>query len=92
MKETMDSIAARADDCMGRGDWDGAERIFLAALTEAEEIFRAAYCSEVEISLLSLCLVYCINDISPNNLHKFPSAVLLSIAVARYGSFLRLAE
>ena len=37
MKETMDSIAARADDCMGRGDWDGAERIFLAALTEAEE-------------------------------------------------------
>ena len=25
MKETMDSIAARADYCMGRGDWDGAE-------------------------------------------------------------------
>ena len=37
MKETMDSIAARADDCMGRGDWDGAERVFLAALAEAEE-------------------------------------------------------
>ena len=32
----MDNIAARADDCMGRGDWDGAERVFLAALTEAE--------------------------------------------------------
>ena len=37
MKETMDSIAARADDCMGRGDWDGAERVFLTALAEAEE-------------------------------------------------------
>ena len=51
MKETMDSIAARADDCMGRGDWDGAERIFLAALTEAEETGdrRAALslCSEL---------------------------------------------
>ena len=39
MKETMDSIAARADDCMGRGDWDGAERVFLAALAEAEDDF-----------------------------------------------------
>ena len=36
MKETMDSIAASGRR-MGRGDWDGAERIFLAALTEAEE-------------------------------------------------------
>ena len=36
---------------MGRGDWDGAERIFLAALTEAEETGdrRAALslCSEL---------------------------------------------
>ena len=51
MKETMDSIAARADDCMGRGDWDGAERVFLAALAEAEETGdrRAALslCSEL---------------------------------------------
>ena len=37
-------------------------------------------------------LVYCITDISPNNLYKFSSAALSSIAVARYGSFLRLAE
>lgn len=37
MKETMDSITARADDCMGRGDWDGAERVFLAALAETEK-------------------------------------------------------
>ena len=51
MKETMDSIAARADDCMGRGDWNGAERVFLAALAEAEETGdrRAALslCSEL---------------------------------------------
>ena len=32
----MDNIAAKADDCMGRGDWDGAERVFRAALDEAE--------------------------------------------------------
>ncbi len=37
-------------------------------------------------------LVYCIIDISPNNLYKFPSAALSSIAVARYGSFFRLAD
>ena len=37
-------------------------------------------------------LVCCIIDISPNNLYKFPSAALSSIAVARYDSFLRLAE
>ena len=47
----MDNIAAKADDCMGRGDWDGAERIFRAALAEAEETGdkRAALslCSEL---------------------------------------------
>ena len=47
----MDNIAAKADDCMGRGDWDGAERIFCAALAEAEETGdrRAALslCSEL---------------------------------------------
>ena len=34
--ETMDMIVRRADDLMGGGDWDGAERVFLAALRDAE--------------------------------------------------------
>ena len=37
-------------------------------------------------------LVHCITDILPNNLYKFPSASLSSIAVARYGSFFHLAD
>ena len=37
-------------------------------------------------------LVHCITDILPNNLYKFSSAALSSIAVASYGSFFRLAE
>lgn len=34
--ETMDTIARRADDLMGRGDWDGAEHVLRAALNAAE--------------------------------------------------------
>ena len=51
MKETMNEITARADDCMGRGDWDGAERVFLAALAEADaagdEAAALSLCSEL---------------------------------------------
>ena len=49
--ETMDTIARRADDLMGRGDWDGAERVFLAALDAAEtagnESAALSLCSEL---------------------------------------------
>ena len=41
MKETMDSIAARADDCMGRGDDELGHKLmkaFIFALTQQEEL------------------------------------------------------
>ena len=80
------------------GVYDNPENSIYETLDEIKDVQEAiALWKEFQDSPLKGIpsigiLVHCITDILPNNLYKFSSAALSSIAVASYGSFFRLAE